>query len=165
MTFGKTHNLVSSGSAAHYLKPGGVPIPLVQPPNPMDFGSYADELTWQIRVASVVGDPTAYSFRAKFQMCMPNTTGYQYEAPVWYDLGAPQVAKYIVEGEGWYSDGNEPPTGGNFGLIASEPTPLPVGVQRTIRHFGLRCRLLLDLQMTGGTDPGLRVDINVHAKG
>lgn len=165
MTFGKTHNLVSSGLSSYYLKPSGVPVPLVQPPNPMDFGSYADELTWQIRVASVVGAPTAFTFRAKFQVCTPNTSGYQYEFPVWNDLEAKQVERCIIEGESWYSGGNPVPTAGNFGIIATETTPLPMRAQRTIRYFGLRCRVLLDLTMTGGTDPGLRVDINVHAKG
>lgn len=165
MLFGKTHNLVSSSPGSYYLKPGGVPIPLVQPPNPMDFGSYADALTWQVRIASVVGAPTSWSLRAKFQVCVPNTSGYQYEFPVWHDLDATQAARCIVEGVGWHTDGNPPPEGGKFGLIASETTPLPVMVQRTIRHFGLRCRLLFDLPMVGGTDPGLRIDVNVTAKG
>lgn len=165
MTFGKTHNLVSSGVGTHYLKPTGTPVPLIQPPNPMDFGSYADELTWQIRVASVVGAPTAWSLGAKFQVCTPNTSGNQYQFPEWFDLDELQVQHCIVEGVGWYAAGNTPPTGGAFGTIATQAAALPLRAQRTIRNFGLRCRVALDLQMTGGTDPGLRVDINVHAKG
>ncbi|QNJ57748.1 hypothetical protein KNV22_gp28 [Gordonia phage Love] len=168
---GKTHILLSehytikpSGTPGEFLW-NGKPVDLVQPSNPVDFGSYADELTWILAVQGVTGSPTAWSLGAKFQYCQPNTSGYQYTNSRWFDLQAENVATNVVEGVGFYGGPNSAPVGGAFGVVAKFGDTVPVTVQRTIRNFGLRCRVALDLSISGGTDPGIKVSLTAMAKG
>lgn len=161
---GKAHILVASG-ATHLLTTSGVPIPNAQPANVMDFGAYADELTWILGVDAVSGAPTAWSLGVKFQYCLPHTTSWQYENPRWFDLQAENVATNIVEGVGWYSGTHTKPVDGGFGTVADQTDTLPITVQRTVRAFGLRCRVVFDPQFTGGTNPGLKVNLVVVPKG
>lgn len=76
-------------------------VELEQPPNRIDW-DWADEVSFILDVQSVQGAPTAWSLGAKFQFCMPDTTGAGYSAERWFDLQDVQIEKCIVEGVDWY---------------------------------------------------------------
>lgn len=161
----KAHILLAEGANSPF-KPSGTPHALFQPPHPMEFGAYADEVTWILSVAGVTGAPTAWSLGAKFQYCLPHTTGNQYRNPVWFDLQPENVETNIIEGVGWYGGANAPPVDGGYGIIASNADFTGrVTVQRTIKHTGLLHRVRFDLSMTGGTDPGALVTLVAIPKG
>ena len=85
--------------------------------------------------------------------------------PIWFDLQPENIANNVVEKVGWYGAAHTPPVGGASGIIASNGDAFPVCVQRTIRNFGLRVRLMFDPQTTGGTNPLIRAAIWMHGKG
>lgn len=163
MAYAKAHILVAEGAfaddATRIITAAGDPIANIQPVNPVEFGAEGNEVTFQISVAAVVGSPSAWSLGAKFQYCLPHSTGYQYSAPVWFDLDADNVETNVVEGVGFYGPGQQPPVGGGFGIIADQTSSLRVTVQRTIKHFGRSVRVMLDPQFTGGTNPGLKATV------
>lgn len=80
---------------------GSTLVELIQPPNRIDW-DWADEVSFILDVQSVQGSPAAWSLGAKFQFCMPDTTGAGYTAERWFDLQPEQIAKCIVEGVDWY---------------------------------------------------------------
>lgn len=135
-----------------------------QPANQIDWG-WADEVTFIVDVQSVQGVPTDWSLTGKFQFCMPDTTGAGYSAERWFDLQAEQVSKCIVEGVGWYGGASAAPVGAAVGTIAKLGDTLPLTVQRTIRNFGLRTRILLVPTFTGGTTPTVTCSVMAVAKG
>lgn len=135
-----------------------------QPPNRIDW-DWADEVTFQIDVQSVQGTPTDWALTAKFQFCMSDTTGAGYSTERWFDLQTEQVAQCIVEQIGWYGGASTAPTGAAVGTIAKLGDTLPLTVQRTIRSFGARVRVLLVPTFTGGTSPTVTCSVLAIAKG
>lgn len=135
-----------------------------QPPNRIDW-DWADEVTFQVDVQSVQGSPTTWSLTAKFQFCMSDTTGAGYSTERWFDLQPEQVQKCIVEGVGWYGGAATAPTGVAAGIIAQNGDTLPITVQRTIRNFGARTRVLLVPTFADGTNPTVTCSVMAVAKG
>lgn len=164
MRHGKTHVLISSGSGLVQAATVKGIVPLTAPASRVEFGRY-DELTWIIGVEAVEGAPTAWSLGAKFQYRLDNTGGFIYSQPRWFDLAAENITSDVVEGVGWHGAGITAPTGGAFGVVADNSSTLPATVKRTLRNFPLGVRIVLDPQFTGGTNPGLRVNVTVAAKG
>lgn len=155
---GKTHILISPGQGL--LKPSGNPIDLVQPSNRLEFGAYGDEVTWLLRVVSVSGAPTAWSLGARFEYCIEHTGATkQYTAPVWVPYAAIDLAADCREGVGPFGAGQVPGAEGDYGVIATEASTLPVAVKRTMQCSTLRHRMAFSLSMTGGTNPGLSVEL------
>lgn len=141
----------------------------IQPPNPVDLGAFADEVTFYITVSGVVGSPTAWQLRAKAQFVNPNYGGFQYERQMWRDLDAANVAGCIVEKTGFAGPGKTAVTDGGFAVVAASgdtlSTDAPVTIQRTFRHFGQSVRLIFEPTFTGGTNPGVLVDAGYWTKG
>ena len=155
---GKTHIFVSPGQGL--LKPAGNPIDLVQPPNRVEFGAYGDEVTWLLRVVSVSGAPTAWSLAARFEYAIEHTgASKQYTSPVWVPYSSLDLTADCREGVGLFGPGQTPPADGGYGVIATEATTLPVAIKRTVRCSTLRHRVAFTLSMTGGTSPGLGVEL------
>lgn len=152
----KTHILVSEYQA---IDAAGTSVPLIQPANLMDFGSYARQVTFMVRVAAVTGAPTAWSLGVKFQYGFPSTDGYQYQTPQWADLEALHLTSDIAEGAGWFTGSHPRPTGGEFGVVADQTDTLPIAAKRTLRNFGLRCRVVLEPKFTGGTNPAIKATV------
>lgn len=173
MTHAKTHILIAEGAVADnagYVLQANGPIAAIQPPNPVEFGAYADEVTFIISVAGVTGAPTSWSLGAKFQYCLPHTTGYQYQNPRWFDLQPENVETNVVEGVGWYGGNAQPPADGSYGTLATSAEGIdfaanPRTVKRTVRHFGHYVRVSLNPTFTGGTNPGLLVSMVAIPKG
>ncbi|GAA2411682.1 hypothetical protein [Mycolicibacterium llatzerense] len=130
------------------------PISLAQPAYPMDFG-WAETVTWVLGVESVTGAPAEWSLGVKFQYCLDNMDGYQYTKNRWYDVADENIPADIAEGVGWHGPNLPPPT------VANNTSVLPVTVKRTIRNHPRRVRVLFDPQFTGGTDPGLLINLHV----
>lgn len=171
---GQYHPLITrgyNGSQPASLKPVGSNnqyIYTTQPIAPVDLGANSSEVTFIIGCYGATGSPAEWSLGAKFQFCLPHDDGYQYSRDTWFDLDSANVHGCIVEQCGFAGPGKTAPLDGSFGIIADQATTVggtalstnnPVIVQRTIKHFGLRVRVALDLQFTGGTDPGIRVDM------
>lgn len=166
---GQYHPLISrgyNGASPSALKPvgsAGQYIYPTQPIVPVDLGSNSSEVTFTIGCFGATGSPTAWSLGAKFQFCLPHDDSFQYSKEIWFDLDEANVAGCIVEKAGFNGPGKTAPLNGGFGVIADQSSGAtvnsPIIVQRTIKHFGLRVRVALDLQLTGGTDPGIRVDM------
>ncbi len=166
---GQYHPLISrgwNGSSGQALRPAGSPNAFVypiQPINPVDLGANSSEVSFVIACFGPQGSPTTWSLGAKFQFCLPHDNSFQHSRELWFDLDAANVAGCIVEQCGFAGPGETAPTDGSFGVVARNgsgaSSSSPVIVQRTIRHFGLRVRVALDLQFTGGTDPGIFVDM------
>lgn len=167
MTQGQYHPLISRTFGAQ--SNSGSPISNIQPTGPIDLGSNSDEVTFILACFGAKGAPTAWSLGAKFQYCLPSDDGYQYQRDVWFDLQPENIETNIVEGVGFYAGAHAKPAGGGFGLIADESdtasSAAPIIVQRTIRHFGMRVRVVLDVQHTGGVTPGVYVDLGYFRKG
>lgn len=164
MSYQKTHILLAEDVVG--LAAGSdSPVPRFFPANQMDF-PHARELTFSVSVASVTGAPTAWSLGVKFQLCQVHTTGTMYSAPRWYDLQAEQMEKLVAEGVGWYGGAHTPPVGGGFGLVADQTDTLPLTVSRTLLlGFGLRARIMTEPLLTGGTNPRIRLSVNLAEKG
>ncbi|VXB74719.1 hypothetical protein [Pseudoclavibacter sp. 8L] len=154
---GKTHILISQSQGI--LRPEGHPIHLVQPPNRVEFAAYGTEVSWLAEIAEVVGTPTAYEIKLKFQTCVETTTGFQYQRPRWVDLDEVSIKSDVVEGVGWHAAGKAAPVGGAAGVIASTGDTLPMVTRRTMRCRDLRHRVAFDLNFTGGTNPGIRLNL------
>ena len=158
--YSKTHILVSSSTTSSggwgpvVAASAKGPVSLAQPGHPMDFG-WAESLTWILGVESVTGAPSAWSLGVTFQYCLDNLDGYQYTKSRWYDLAPENVTSDVAEGVGWHGPGLAPP------LVADESSPLPLTVKRTIRNHPRRVRVLLDPLFTGGTEPGLYINLTV----
>jgi hypothetical protein len=160
LRYSKTQILVSSSTAAS----GGLgpllaasakgAVSLAQPSYPMDFG-WAETLTWVLGIESVAGAPSGWSLGVKFQYCLDNLDGYQYTKNRWYDLAPENITADVAEGVGWFGPGLAAP------MVANEASVLPVTVKRTIRHHPRRVRVLFDPQFTGGTNPGLYINLAV----
>lgn len=162
----RTHVLISEEFASG-IRPGGT-TPLVQPPNRVDWASMYDELTWTLSVSGTNGSPTAWELKARFQYRQMHAgTTYRFQTPRWFDLADEQIASHVVEGVGWYGPGQADPVGGAAGVIANQTTDLstPLVVTRTLRHFPEGVRMVLDLSITGGTDPKVKVGLEVTGKG
>jgi hypothetical protein len=120
----------------------------------MDFG-WAETLTWVLGVEGVTGSPSTWSLGVIFQYCLDNMDGHQYTKRRWYDLAEENIIADIAEGTGWHGPGLSVPT------VANEVSILPVTVKRTIHNHPRRVRVLLDPQFTGGTNPGLYINLHV----
>lgn len=160
LNYSKTNVLISSSTidaGGHGpIRPASAKgrISLAQPGHPMDFG-WAQTLTWVLGVEAVTGAPATWSLNVRFQYCLDNMDGYQYTKSRWYDLADENVTSDVAEGIGWRGPGLPVPT------VANETSALPVTVKRTIRNHPRRVRVVLDPQFTGGTDPGLYVNLQV----
>ncbi|GAS99631.1 alanine racemase [Mycolicibacterium canariasense] len=156
----KTQILVSSSSTDGLgqgpVRPASAKgrISLAQPGHPMDFG-WAETLTWVLGVESVVGEPSAWSLGVRFQYCLDNMDGFQYTKNRWYDLAEENFVSDIAEGVPWHGPNLPAP------VVANEASILPVTVKRTIRNHPRRVRVLLDPQFTGGSNPGLYINLQV----
>jgi hypothetical protein len=129
-------------------------ISLAQPGHPMDFG-WAESLTWVLGVEATAGSPATWSLGVKFQYCLDNMDGSQYSKSRWYDLAPENIVADVAEGVGWRGPGLADP------IVANEASILPVTVKRTIRNHPRRVRVLLDPQFSGGTNPGLYINLQV----
>lgn len=160
MRYSKTHILVSSstvdmdGQGPIRAASAKGQVSLAQPGHPMDFG-WAETLTWVLGVESVTGSPSAWSLSVVFQYCLDNMDGHQYTKNRWYDVAEENIVADIAEGVGWHGPGLAVP------LVANDTSPLPVTVKRTVRNHPRRVRVLLDPQFTGGTNPGLYINLHV----
>jgi hypothetical protein len=160
LRYSKTHILVSSTPVdSHGLGPllaasAKGAVSLAQPAFPMDFG-WGETLTWVLGVEAVAGAPSAWSLGVKFQYCMENLDGYQYTKNRWYDLAPENVIADVAEGVGWFGPGLTAP------VVANETSVLPVTVKRTVHNHPRRVRVLFDPQFTGGTNPGLYINLTV----
>ncbi|WP_328351378.1 hypothetical protein OG976_17745 [Mycobacterium sp. NBC_00419] len=158
LRYSKTQILISSSQSDGWgpVRPASAkgPISLAQPGHPMDF-SWAKTLTWALCIEAVTGAPTAWTLFARFQYCLDNTDGYQYTKTQWYDVADESISSDIAEGVGWHGPGLAAP------MAANDTTLLPVFIKRTIRNHPRRVRVLLDPQFTGGTDPGLYLNLQV----
>jgi hypothetical protein len=151
--------------AAGFVMGSDSPIPRFQPTNQMEPGTEFDVVTFMVAVMSVAGTPTTWSLGCKFQYCIPHTANSFKTYPVWFDLQPENVTTNVVEGVGWYGAAHTKPVGGASGIIAGSGDTLPIVVQRSIRYFGLRVRLMFDPQTTGGTNPAIKTSIWMHGKG
>lgn len=164
--FSRTHVLISEKFNGG-IKPGGS-TPLIQPPNWVDWASMYEELTWTLSIEGVTGSPTSWSLGARFQYRQSHSgAAYRFQVPRWYDLADEQIGTHVVEGVGWYGPGQADPVGGAAGVIATQASSLttPIVITRTIRHFPEGVRVALDLAVAGGTDPRVKVGLEVTGKG
>lgn len=122
------------------------------PGNSVDLG-YAEEVTFIIDVQAINGAPTTASLKAKFQFCLPHVEGEQFVKERWFDLETVQVDNLIVDG----ADFPNP--------LADKTTTLPKTIQRTIKGFGYRTRVLLEPSFTGGTSPSFKITSVMIPKG
>lgn len=155
---GKTHILISPGQGL--LTTAATVVDLVQPSNRLEFGAYGDEVTWVVRVESVSGAPSAWSLGMRFEYAVEHTgSAYQYLTPEWVTYTALDLSADCREGVGWFGPGQTPPGDGAYGIVATEASSLPVTVKRTVKCSTLRHRVRLDPAFTGGTSPGLNIEL------
>lgn len=189
----QTHVLIAEGGTnglGTVLGGAGV-IPLVQPPNRVDWASNYDELTWNLSVLGItdggtIGSPgntlpTAFSIVAHFEYRQMHAgLTYRFQTGRWLNMHASEVATHIVEGVPWYGPGQTAPvpdsiTGVGDGVICTQATAgyngttglfaNPIVLRRTLRHFPQGVRVNLSgSSFTGGTVPKVLLGLEVTGK-
>lgn len=158
MSSAHTHVLVSPGMGS--VNAAGNPIDNVQPSNYLDFSAYGDEVTWVLRIESVVGAPTAWSLGVRFEYAVEHTgANYGLISPTWVPYSNLDLGADCREGVGWYAGAHPAPADGGFGIVADQTDTLPVTAKRTIKVSTLRHRVSLSPSFTGGTSPGINLDL------
>ncbi|MEW1705939.1 hypothetical protein AB0230_01750 [Microbacterium sp. NPDC089190] len=157
---GKTH-IVLAGVVDHRLTATGGKVGLQFPPNRIEFAAEGDEVTWQIRVLDVAGNPDSWSLSARFLDVIEHTTGPQYAKPEMVPFTALQTQYDVVERVGWHRNAPGavvPATAGEFGVIAQSGDALPTQLSRTVRVRSLRHKIeFAPPAFVGGTNPSLGV--------
>lgn len=151
MSYARTNIFLVSGDTTIVRPEAAKPeTSLVFPASRTDFG-WADEIKWVVSVESVTGAPTAWTLAVKFEYAVINHGGGRTEEASWFELDASNISTNIIEGAGF----------ANF----TQADTLPKAQKRSQVHFGQWARIRLVPTFTGGTNPGLRVNVIAELKG
>jgi hypothetical protein len=191
MTAARTHVLIAENYNNGLLLPANSSIPLIQPPNRVDWASMYDELTWTLTCRGITDDgtigapantlPTAFALTARFEYRQAHAgVNYRFQTSAWSNMSDDEVMAHIVEGRAWRGPGQpdpipDPITGIGDGIICNQLTTgynattglfaNKIVVRRTLRHFPQGVRInMLNSTFTGGTHPRFLAGIEVTGK-